>query len=65
MSYGLSSEDIFSMSKKHPQILQYNPSSLEEKMEYLIEEMGREVSELLTFPAFLGYKLDDRIKHRY
>ncbi|XWS61416.1 hypothetical protein CRYUN_Cryun07bG0124200 [Craigia yunnanensis] len=65
LSYGLSSEDIFSMSKKHPQILQYNPSSLEEKMEYLIEEMGREVSELLTFPAFLGYKLDDRIKHRY
>ncbi|XWS48654.1 hypothetical protein CRYUN_Cryun13aG0094700 [Craigia yunnanensis] len=65
LSYELSCEDIFSMSKKQPQILQYNPSSLEEKMEFLIEEMGREVSELLTFPAFLGYKLDDRIKHRY
>ncbi|KAG4150352.1 hypothetical protein ERO13_D04G000085v2 [Gossypium hirsutum] len=65
LSYGLSCEDIFYMSKKHPQILQYNPGSLEEKMEYLTEEMGRDVSELLTFPAFLGYKLDDRIKHRY
>ncbi|OMO97790.1 hypothetical protein COLO4_14369 [Corchorus olitorius] len=63
LSYGLSCEDIFAMSKKHPQILQYNPRSLEEKMEYLIEEIGREVSELLIFPAFLGYKLDDRIKH--
>ncbi|XVE58270.1 hypothetical protein DITRI_Ditri04bG0157000 [Diplodiscus trichospermus] len=65
LSYGLSCEDILYMSKKHPQVLQYNSSSLEEKMEYLIEEMGREVSELLTFPAFLGYKLNDRIKHRY
>lgn len=64
-SYGFSCADIVSMSKKHPQILQYNPSSLEEKMEYLIEDMGREVGELLTFPAFLGYKLDERIKARY
>ncbi|GAV73256.1 mTERF domain-containing protein [Cephalotus follicularis] len=65
MSYGLSSGDIHAMSKKHPQILQYNHTSLEEKMEYLIGEMGREVGELLAFPAFLGYRLDDRIKHRY
>ncbi|KAJ4952164.1 hypothetical protein NE237_028996 [Protea cynaroides] len=65
LSYGLSYDDIVSMSKKHPQILQYNYESLEKKMEYLIEEMGREIGELLAFPAFLGYKLDDRIKHRY
>ncbi|WKA07698.1 hypothetical protein VitviT2T_025485 [Vitis vinifera] len=65
LSYGLSCEDIVAMSNKHPQILQYNPTSLKEKIEYLIEDMGREVDELLAFPAFLGYKLDDRIKHRY
>ncbi|KAL6972168.1 Transcription termination factor mterf8, chloroplastic [Sarracenia purpurea var. burkii] len=65
LTYGLSCEDILAMSKKHPQILQYNHESLEEKMDYLIEEMGREVGELLAFPAFLGYKLDGRIKHRY
>ncbi|GLU12101.1 hypothetical protein SLE2022_288080 [Rubroshorea leprosula] len=65
LSYGFSCADILAMSKKHPQVLQYNPSSLEEKMEYLIEEMGREITELLAFPAFLGYKLDDRIKHRF
>ncbi|KDP45521.1 hypothetical protein JCGZ_17074 [Jatropha curcas] len=64
-SYGLSSADILAMSKKHPQILQYSYGSLQEKMEYLIEEMDRDVGELLAFPAFLGYKLDDRIKHRY
>lgn len=65
LNYGLSFEDILEMSKKHPQILQYNNESLEEKLNYLTEEMGREVGELLSFPAFLGYKLDGRIKHRY
>lgn len=57
--------DIVAMSKKHPQVLQYNHSSLEEKMNYLVEEMGREIEEVLAFPAFLGYKLNSRIKHRY
>lgn len=65
LNYGLSCEDILDMSKKHPQVLQYNHESLEEKLDYLVEEMGREVGELLSFPAFLGYKLDSRIKHRY
>ncbi|KAL3714284.1 hypothetical protein ACJRO7_006248 [Eucalyptus globulus] len=53
------------MSKKHPQILPYNPDSLEEKVEYLVGEMGRDLDKLLDFPAFLCYKLDSRIKHRY
>ncbi|KAL8166942.1 hypothetical protein V2J09_008441 [Rumex salicifolius] len=65
LSYGLSFEDIVDMSKKHPQILQYNPRSLERKMDYLIEVMGREISELLAFPAYLSYNLDKRIKPRY
>ncbi|XP_021858260.1 transcription termination factor MTERF8, chloroplastic [Spinacia oleracea] len=65
LSYGFSSDDIVAMSKKHFQILQYNPRSLEKKMEYLLEEMDREIGELLSFPAFLGYNLDNRIKHRY
>ncbi|KAI3471265.1 hypothetical protein Pfo_027928 [Paulownia fortunei] len=65
LNYGLTCEDILDMSKKHPQVLQYNHESLEDKLDYLIEEMGREVGELLSFPAFLGYKLDGRIKHRY
>ncbi|KAL8050687.1 hypothetical protein ABFS82_06G096700 [Erythranthe guttata] len=65
LNYGLTCEDILDMSKKHPQVLQYNHESLEEKLDYLIEEMGRKVGELLSFPAFLGYKLDGRIKHRY
>uniref|UniRef100_A0A7N0TIC4 Uncharacterized protein n=1 Tax=Kalanchoe fedtschenkoi TaxID=63787 RepID=A0A7N0TIC4_KALFE len=65
LSYGLLYEEILVMSKKHPQILQYSYSSLDKKLEYLIEDMGREVRELLSFPAFLGYKLDDRIKSRY
>ncbi|XP_008234643.1 PREDICTED: uncharacterized protein LOC103333567 [Prunus mume] len=65
LSYGLSCGDIVIMSTKHPQILQYSHSAIEKKMEYLINEIGREVVELLNFPAFPGYKLDDRIKARY
>ncbi|XP_042384523.1 transcription termination factor MTERF8, chloroplastic-like [Zingiber officinale] len=65
LSYGLSFEDILAMSKKHHQVLQYNHKSLEKKMEFLIEDMERDVSEILNFPAFLGYNLDDRIKRRY
>ncbi|KAJ6410928.1 hypothetical protein OIU84_007644 [Salix udensis] len=65
LSYGLTYADILSMSKKHPQVLQYKCGALEEKLEFLIEDMGREVRELLSFPAFLGYNLDERIKHRY
>ncbi|XP_038709828.1 transcription termination factor MTERF8, chloroplastic [Tripterygium wilfordii] len=65
LSYGLSVADIVSMSKKHPQILQYNHTSLEEKMTFLVEGMGRDIEELLSFPAFLGYNLTHRIKHRY
>ncbi|XP_047328071.1 transcription termination factor MTERF8, chloroplastic [Impatiens glandulifera] len=65
LNSGLSCDDILSMSKKHPQVLQYNHESLEEKIDYLLEDMGREVRELLAFPAFLGYKLESRIKHRY
>ncbi|KAJ1385029.1 Transcription termination factor, mitochondrial/chloroplastic [Sesbania bispinosa] len=65
LNYGFSCEDIIAMSKKQPQILQYNHTSLETKMNYLIEDMDRDIKELLVFPAFLGYKLDDRIKPRY
>ncbi|KAJ6874510.1 mitochondrial transcription termination factor-related family protein [Populus alba x Populus x berolinensis] len=57
LSYGLTYADILAMSKKHPQILQYKCGALEEKLEFLIEEMGREVRELLSFPAFLVKKL--------
>ncbi|KAF8008353.1 hypothetical protein BT93_K2126 [Corymbia citriodora subsp. variegata] len=53
------------MSKKHPQRLEFNTDSLEEKVEYLVGEMGCNLDEQLDFLAFLDYKLDSRIKHRY
>ncbi|KAI6668410.1 hypothetical protein NL676_016109 [Syzygium grande] len=64
LSYGFSCEDVLLMSKKHPHILQYNPDSLEEKVECIVGKMGSDLDELLDFPAFLGYKLDSRIMHR-
>ncbi|KAI6668047.1 hypothetical protein NL676_036604 [Syzygium grande] len=64
LSYGFSCEDVLLMSKKHPHILQHNPDSLEEKVEYVVGKMGSDLDELLDFPAFLGYKLDSRIMQR-
>jgi hypothetical protein len=65
LNYGFSFEDIFAMTMKQPLILRYNHISVEKKIKYLIEEMNRDIRELLDFPAFLGYKFDDRIKHRH
>lgn len=65
LEWGFSCEDVMEMGKKQPQILQYNHKLLEKKMKYLVEDMDRDIGELLAFPAFLGYKLNDRIKMRY
>lgn len=34
-------------------------------MEYLIEEMDREIGEFLIFFVFFGYNFKNRIKYRY
>ncbi|KAI3800239.1 hypothetical protein L1987_35550 [Smallanthus sonchifolius] len=65
LNYGLTCEEILAMGKKHPQVLQYNHKSMKQKLDYLTEEMGYEVKEMLAFPAFLGYGFDGRIKHRF
>ncbi|KAI3720538.1 hypothetical protein L2E82_31525 [Cichorium intybus] len=65
LNYGLTCEEILAMGKKHPQVLQYNHKSMKLKLDYLTEEMGYEVREMLAFPAFLGYGFDGRIKHRF
>ncbi|XP_024963023.1 transcription termination factor MTERF8, chloroplastic isoform X2 [Cynara cardunculus var. scolymus] len=65
LNYGLTYEEILAMGKKHPQVLQYNHKSMKQKLDYLTEEMGCEVREMLAFPAFLGYGFDGRIKHRF
>nr|XP_043632612.1 transcription termination factor MTERF8, chloroplastic [Erigeron canadensis] len=65
LNYGLTCEEILAMGKKHPQVLQYNHKSMKQKMDYLTEDMGYEVREMLAFPAFLGYGFHGRIKHRF
>ncbi|KAL7613341.1 hypothetical protein Lser_V15G09607 [Lactuca serriola] len=65
LNYGLTCEEILAMGKKHPQVLQYNHKSMKLKLDYLTQEMGYEVKEMLAFPAFLGYGFDGRIKHRF
>ncbi|KAL6003953.1 hypothetical protein ACLOJK_004499 [Asimina triloba] len=53
LDYGLSCEDILIMSKRNPRVLQYNHETLENKMQYLVEEIGGDIGELSAFPAFL------------
>ncbi|XP_071700971.1 transcription termination factor MTERF8, chloroplastic-like [Rutidosis leptorrhynchoides] len=65
LNYGLTCEEVFAMGKKHPQVLQYNHKSMKQKLDYLTQEMGYEIREILSFPAFLGYGFDARIKHRF
>lgn len=65
LNYGLTCEEILAMGKKHPQVLQYNHKSMKQKLDYLTEDMGYDVREMLAFPAFLGYGFDGRIKHRF
>ncbi|KAF5800545.1 putative transcription regulator mTERF family [Helianthus annuus] len=65
LNYGLTCEEILAMGKKHPQVLQYNHKSMKQKLDYLTQEMGYEVREMLAFPAFLGYGFDGRIKYRF
>ncbi|MFS7939400.1 putative transcription regulator mTERF family [Helianthus anomalus] len=65
LNYGLTCEEIVAMGKKHPQVLQYNHKSMKQKLDYLTQEMGYEVREMLAFPAFLGYEFDGRIKYRF
>ncbi|KAD7480509.1 hypothetical protein E3N88_03645 [Mikania micrantha] len=65
LNYGLTCEEILAMGKKHPQVLQYNHKSMKQKLDYLTQEMGYEVREILAFPAFLGYGFHGRIKHRF
>eukprot|EP01018_Ginkgo_biloba_P012315 Gb_07257 [translate_table: standard] len=65
LSYGLSYEDICYMGKRQPHFLRYSPESIKPKIDYLVNDMSRSIHDLISFPAFLGYSLEDRIKPRH
>ncbi|CAN1146059.1 Transcription termination factor MTEF18, mitochondrial [Linum perenne] len=48
-----------------PKILNQSPDLIEKKLHYLCKEMGSSLQYLDSFPAFLNFNLEKRIKPRY
>lgn len=65
LSYGLTYEDIYNMGSKQPHILRYSYECLKPKIDYLVNSMHYSSKILVSFPTFLGYSLEDRIRPRH
>ncbi|KHN44563.1 hypothetical protein glysoja_042712 [Glycine soja] len=62
---GIEFSKICKMITIHPKILSQNPQNLEQKVNFFCQEMGYSLEHLITFPAFLCFDLENRIKPRY
>ncbi|KAL2319925.1 hypothetical protein Fmac_028894 [Flemingia macrophylla] len=65
LHFGIEFSKVCKMITVHPKILSQNPESLEQKIIFFCQEMGHTVEGLVTFPAFLCFDLENRIKPRY
>ncbi|TKY68942.1 Mitochodrial transcription termination factor-related [Spatholobus suberectus] len=65
LRFGIEFSKVCKMITVHPKILSQNPESLEQKINFFCQEMGHSVEHLATFPAFLCFDLENRIKPRY
>lgn len=65
LSYGLVYEDICKMGTKQPHIFRYRCECLKPKIDYLVNDMNCSSKVLVSFPAFLGYSLEGRIRPRH
>lgn len=48
-----------------PKILNQKPEILEQKVNFLCQDIGSSLGELNIFPAYLCFNLENRIKPRY
>lgn len=62
---GIQFSKLCKMMKTSPKILSQNPESLEQKVDFLCQDMGSSLHYLDIFPAFLCFDLENRIKPRY
>ncbi|CAN1277590.1 Transcription termination factor MTEF1, chloroplastic [Linum perenne] len=63
---GFSYRESASMLKRFPQLFSYNlKENIEPKLEYYVEEMGRDLKELKEFPQYFSYSLENRTKPRH
>ncbi|XP_027334832.1 transcription termination factor MTEF18, mitochondrial [Abrus precatorius] len=62
---GIEFSKVFKMISICPRILNHKPELLEQKISFFCQEMGKSVEDLVSFPAFLCFDLENRIKPRY
>ncbi|KAM7269351.1 hypothetical protein ACFE04_024848 [Oxalis oulophora] len=62
---GVEFSKICKLIKAYPKILNQNPETLRKKLRFLVEELGATLEYLDTFPGFLCFDLENRIKPRY
>ncbi|KAM2341980.1 hypothetical protein ACFX1X_014425 [Malus domestica] len=55
---GLSPEDVCTMIKISPQILNQTKDIIEEKIDFLVNQLGYPISTLVTFPRYLSHKIE-------
>ncbi|PWA82434.1 Mitochodrial transcription termination factor-related protein [Artemisia annua] len=61
---GLRPEDVKEMVKIAPQVINQSKEVIEMKIDYLVNDLGYNVSSLVAYPSFLGYSVQ-KIKFRF
>ncbi|KAL0740410.1 hypothetical protein Bca4012_081923 [Brassica carinata] len=63
---GFSRRSAAAMFKRFPQLFNYSiGENYEPKLSYLVGEMGRDVREVLEFPQYFSFSLENRIRPRH
>ncbi|GAU20179.1 hypothetical protein TSUD_352430 [Trifolium subterraneum] len=65
LGLGIEFSKLCKIITKKPQILSQNPETLEKKINFLCQEMGKSLELLDTFPGFICFDLENRIKPRF
>lgn len=64
-SLGLSVEEVLHMVKLQPNILHKAQATSQQKVDYLVNVLKRDVREMVKFPSYLGFSLENRIIPRF
>lgn len=63
---GISYDDTILMFRRFPSLFCYSiKENLEPKFNYFVVEMGRDLKELVEFPQYFSFSLENRIKPRH
>ncbi|KAL8036447.1 hypothetical protein ABFX02_12G159700 [Erythranthe guttata] len=63
---GFSYRDTIAMFRRFPSLFCYSiKENFEPKFDYFVVEMGRELKELVAFPQYFSFSLENRVKPRH